>query len=199
MGYTTNFEGSISIDPPLKPEHLAYLAKFSDIRHMKRNEETLAKMADPLREAVGLPVGQSGEYFVGASGFAGQDEDGSILNHNGEPSTQPGLWCQWAPNEQGTAFEWDGGEKFYEYTAWMEYLVAHFYTPWGYTLNGEITWEGEDDDDVGAILVKNNKVLTFEGDNYQHYLAEAKAKNEYEQLDETVAQLLDKVKTGPRM
>ena len=51
---------------------------------------------------------------------------------------QPGLWCGWRPNEDGTVIEHDGGEKFYDYTEWIQYLVHHFLEPWGYKLNGDV-------------------------------------------------------------
>lgn len=71
---------------------------------------------------------------------------------------QPGLWCQWVPNHDGSAIEWDGGEKFYEYIEWIEYLTAHFLGPWGYTLNGEVQWQGEESEDMGLIRIVYNEV-----------------------------------------
>lgn len=64
----------------------------------------------------------------------------------------PGFWCQWVVNEKGN-IEWDGGEKFYAYTAWLQYLVDKFFKPWGVKLKGEITWQGEDFGDVGQIVI----------------------------------------------
>ena len=54
--------------------------------------------------------------------------------------------------------EWDGGEKFYNYVEWLEYLIQHFFDKWGVKLNGEITWEGEDSGDMGKIVVVDNVV-----------------------------------------
>jgi hypothetical protein len=71
---------------------------------------------------------------------------------------QPGLWCQWVPNNDGTAIVWDEGEKFYEYVAWIEYIVEHFISRWGYVLNGEVNWTGEDSDDRGIIKITDNEV-----------------------------------------
>jgi hypothetical protein len=64
------------------------------------------------------------------------------------------------PNDDGTAIVWDGGEKFYEYVDWIEYLINNFLQPWGYVLNGEVEWFGEDRDDRGLIVVDNNAVST---------------------------------------
>lgn len=71
---------------------------------------------------------------------------------------QPGLWCQWIPNAEGTALEWDEGEKFYEYQEWLRYLIEHFLAPWHYTVNGEVEWSGEESSDLGQLVVKNNVV-----------------------------------------
>lgn len=71
---------------------------------------------------------------------------------------QPGLWCQWTPNEDGTAIVWDEGEKFYEYIPWIQYLLDHFLKPWGYVLNGTVNWEGEESGDIGVIRITNNVV-----------------------------------------
>jgi len=162
MGYTTDFEGQFNLDRPLQPEHAAYLQKFATTRRMVRDADVTSQLKDPVREAAGLPIGEHAEFFVGGDGFMGQDRDESIVNHNHPPPSQPGLWCQWVPNEEGTAIEWDGAEKFYDYVEWLRYLVTKFLAPWGYVLNGEVRWRGEDFNDVGTIIVKNNDVTSVD-------------------------------------
>lgn len=162
MGYTTYFTGEFSIMPALTAEHRAYLAQFAEIRHMKRDVAKLAALPDPLREAVGLPLGVEGEFYVGtADTITSQDQDGTVLDINREPSTQPDLWCQWRPSDDGSAIVWDEGEKFYAYVEWLNYLVSNFLTPWGYSLAGEVYWSGEDDNDRGRIVIKSpsNEVI----------------------------------------
>jgi hypothetical protein len=130
MGYDTNFCGSFELDKPLSKERIA----------------------------AGLPIGKQGAYFVGGLGFAGQDDDASIIECNTPPDGQPGLWCQWVPSNDGTAIVWDGSEKFYGYVEWIEYLIEHFLKPWGYVLNGEVEWFGEDANDRGMICIADNVV-----------------------------------------
>ena len=86
-----------------------------------------------------------------------------LLKNNQPPKGQPGLWCQWTVNDEGNALVWNEAEKFYEYIDWLKYLIAHFYKPWGYNLNGVITWEGEDRSDVGTIEVVDNVVKVTQG------------------------------------
>lgn len=172
MGYTTDFSGKFDIDRPLAPEHKSYLEAFAYTRRMKRDPAKTEQRPDPVRLAAGLPVGHDGGYFVGAIGDYGQEYPvGSpwggtaddLLDYNLEPGGQPSLWCQWVPTEDGTAIEWNGTEKFYSYIEWLEYLIEHFLGPWGYSLNGEVKWKGEDRGDRGTITVRNNAVLIVRG------------------------------------
>lgn len=166
MGYTTDFNGQFDLNKPLAPEHKAYLEAFSGTRRMKRDAYTTEDRPDPVRLAAGLPVGLDGGYFVGEGGHAGQGEWAwgskpetfGILAYNFPPNGQPGLWCHWIPNDDGTAIYWDGGEKFYDYVEWIKYLIQHFLTPWGYVLNGEVEWFGEDANDRGMICIQDNVV-----------------------------------------
>lgn len=158
MGYTTTFSGEFNLDKPLTLAQVNYLKAFASTRRMKRDALEAGKMADPVREAAGLPIGIQGGYFVGSSENFGQSHTPNILDYNAPPKGQPGLWCQWVPTDGGRTIEWDGGEKFYDYVEWLEYLIKNFLKPWGYKLSGEVTWQGEEPSDIGKIVVKNNKV-----------------------------------------
>ncbi len=158
MGYTTTFQGQFNLDKPLSEPDKKYLIAFNESRRMKRDESIVSTLKDPIRKNVSLPVGVDGGYFVGGMGFMGQGEDKSVVEYNNPPTGQPALWCKWTPNEDGTAILWDGAEKFYGYVEWIEYLIKHFLAPWGYTLNGSVTWQGEEHGDTGSILITNNEV-----------------------------------------
>ena len=166
MGYHTEFEGSFDLNRPLAKEHHAYLSMFSQTRRMKLNAVEVAKLPDPIRESANLPIGEDACNFVGDNGkilhysFMGESNDEYVVDYNKPPASQPGLWCQWTPNEDGTSIEWNCGEKFYHYIEWIEYLIVNFLTPWGYTLNGQVSWRGENFTDVGTIMVTDNVVTT---------------------------------------
>lgn len=145
MGYTTNFKGSFKLNKKLDKETHDYLKRFAETRRMARN----------LPEQYGI----EGEFYVDGAGDFGQAHEDNIINHNTPPKTQPGLWCQWVPNKSGTAIQWDGGEKFYHYVEWLEYIIKNFLAPKGYVLNGEVDFQGEDDSDQGTIIVRNNEVI----------------------------------------
>lgn len=143
MGYTTDFDGAFTVSPKLKPEDKEFLTKLNKTRRMARN--------------VGPEYGVEGEFYVDGTGDFGQDRDATIIDFNTPPRTQPGLWCQWVPGEDGETIEWDGGEKFYNYTEWLAYIIA-WLAPRGYVLNGSVDWQGEDSSDFGRILVESNQI-----------------------------------------
>lgn len=160
MGYSTDFNGALSIEPALNSDQVDYLRALAGTRRMKRDPEKAAKFDDPKREAVGLPIGEEGEFYIGSESDddCGQAHDPSVIEYNGPPCTQPGLWLQWVPTEDGTLLEWDGMEKFYRYETWLQYLIEKIFIPWGHKLNGSIQWSGEDMGDIGVIHVKDNEI-----------------------------------------
>ena len=159
MGYTTEFNGQFNTDKPIAEHHAAYINKFARTRRVKRSSAKAEKLKDTERKAVELPIGKQGEYFVGGLGDFGQGDDNSIMDGNHPPKSQPGLWCQWIVSEdEANVIEWDGGEKFYYYVEWLEYIIENFLKPWGYVLNGDVEYRGEEWGDTGIISVKDNVV-----------------------------------------
>jgi hypothetical protein len=169
MGYTTFFEGAFQLNQPLTPEQKAYLKAFSETRRMRYNSKAEA-YEDPIRQAVGLPFGPGGAFFVGkerphcdpAFDFSKEKfhYQGFLCDDgfNAPPPDQPGLHCDWVPNEEGTAIIWNGAEKFHSYNEWLGYLIVHFLQPWGYVLNGEMVFKGEDAIDQGTLSVADNVI-----------------------------------------
>ena len=100
--------------------------------------------------------GVDGEFFVGSASRMGEDNDGTVIDHNRPPSTQPGLWAQWIVGDEDDIIEWDGGEKFYYYDKWLKYYIENFFKPWGIVMNGEVEWDGEDRGDIGKLVVTDN-------------------------------------------
>jgi hypothetical protein len=164
MGYSTDFEGTASITPPLNAHEIAYLRKFADTRRMCRD---------------------LGPYFVDGSEYFGQGHDPDITDYNSPPPEQPGLWCNWQPTEDGTAIGWDGQEKFYYADHWMTYVIDTFLKPgaavqeemanpvpgrdypeafahftFDHEVNGTINAQGDDADDRWRLMVTGNVVTT---------------------------------------
>lgn len=166
MGYTTDFQGEFKFDREVDDAMFEYMKAFNNIRHMKRDAEKASKFVDIRRESLDLPIGDEGEFYVGSvdDNNMGQDKDDSILDYNNPPSRQPGLWCQWTIGDNKKWLIWDGGEKFYCYTEWLSYLIDNIFKPCGYVLNGEVTWQGEDESDFGILGVENNKVYIRNGE-----------------------------------
>jgi len=150
MGYTTDFQGAFTLNRKLDPITHQFLAKLNHTRRMKRDMG-----ADSQRHQYGI----DGEFYVDGGGSHGQDRDDTIVDYNKPPSTQPSLWCQWIPSTDGREIVWDGAEKFYEYRAWLAYIIASILAPRHYHLTGNVHYQGEDPDDNGMIIVVENQIL----------------------------------------
>jgi hypothetical protein len=146
MGYSTTFEGHVTITPPLNPHEIAYLHRFADSRRHQRPEGPYSTLDYSYSEV------PRGDYSQPADG-------------------QPGLWCDWEPTGGGTAIRWNGSEKFYEATAWMQYLIDHFLKPdaaakgqpgfeeftFDHMVNGVIHAQGDEPSDTWDLRVTANR------------------------------------------
>ena len=157
MGYTTIFRGSFQFNTKV-PEKIAdYIKKFSRTRHMRRNVDQIKLMYPDWKDRCWAGfLGLEGEYFLDTE--FDYCKNPSILDINAPPLTQPGLWCQWIISEDRKHLEWDGGEKFYNYKEWLEYLIKNFFAPSRLVLNGKVKWQGEDENDRGVLIVRSNSV-----------------------------------------
>lgn len=190
MGYTTYFNGSIGIEPPLNEHEVSFLKDLANTRRMARAK---------------------GPLFIQQDGNYGQGSADDIVDYNrangekklilsqlrdagawvyedvvddgiNEPDGQPGLWLQWVPSDDGTCLAWDDGEKFYHPAEWMKYLVTKLLAPSArayierhkaedprlahftcdHVCNGQIEADGEDPDDRWMLLVQDNVVKVAE-------------------------------------
>jgi hypothetical protein len=148
MGYTTDFTGSFKIDRPVDDETAKLMKGIASTRRMKRNLEG---------------YGVEGEFYWNDDGNYGQKRTDDIVDYNEPPKTQPGLWCQWLLQDDNQTIEWDGGEKFYRYTEWIQYLIESILKPRGYSVSGDVEWMGEYGDDRGKIVIENNVVSKKKG------------------------------------
>lgn len=105
---------------------------------MKRDEALTARLPDPERLAVDLPVGPQGAFYTGDAGGCFETRPDwnmrlaglGVLDYNQPPKGQPGLWCQWTPTADYAGLEWNGVEKFYHYEDWLQYAIDTFLIPW---------------------------------------------------------------------
>lgn len=171
MGYYTNFTGSVNIDPPLSEEMESYLKRFFNTRHYIRDK---TKILDALN-IYGLSMesftppgtsdcGSNGELFAADYNKPAMDRYGhdvyfnnDEIDYNRPPTEIPSLWCGFELKGKDTLVLLDG--KNYEYVAWLEFLINKLLKPRGYTLNGYIEFDGEDDDDNGCIQITDNVVV----------------------------------------
>jgi hypothetical protein len=145
----------------LRTEHAEYLRAFGEKYRIRRDAAEASLLPDPVRRAAGLPIGDEGAYFVGGRGYNGADPDPSIIDRELPPAGQPNTYCQWIPNDDGTAIVWDQLEYFHDCDKWLEYLIEHFLKRWGYVLNGTVSWQGEEEEDRGFLEVQDNRLWVY--------------------------------------
>ncbi len=54
--------------------------------------------------------------------------------------------------------EHTGGEKFDGYIEWLDYLVEHFFLPWGIKIDGSVRYQGDVLIDSGTIEIIDNRI-----------------------------------------
>lgn len=159
MKSMTRFDGNFLLDKPLTPEHKDALQAFADRPHMKWNTQLLNDYPDLPPEAIGLPIGTYGCYFIGG---LESDDDRSWVEHSAvicpTPPAVPPYLVRWSPDEEEKWAQQDG-KKFY--IDWLRFQLNDFLIPWGYVLNGRVTWEGELPGDVGTIVVQDNAITVI--------------------------------------
>jgi len=57
-----------------------------------------------------------------------------------------------------TFLQWDGNTDFEDPTTPLQELIDNIFAPNGFTVEGEVRWQGDDDLDRGRISIKNNKI-----------------------------------------
>ena len=112
MGHTTDFVGSVGIDPSLNSAEVAYLKAFSESRRMDRRGDPYAVPGNPWAE--------------NREAMEGKADTGARTTL---AAGQPGYWCDWVPCLSGCCLTYNGNEKFYSADLWMVYLIEHFLRP----------------------------------------------------------------------
>ena len=81
-----------------------------------------------------------------------------------QPTGKPSIWLQWIVEEYADTHYliWDGGEKFYSYIDWLEYLIKYFFKPNNLSITGRVRWRGEEFDDMGTINIEENEIEVME-------------------------------------
>lgn len=73
------------------------------------------------------------------------------------PAPKPSSYMQWVPSESLDRIVWDGQEKFYNYTEWLDWLCKLLGAR-GIEVDGLLKWSGESADDTGELVVVKNVV-----------------------------------------
>lgn len=88
----------------------------------------------------------------------------ALVRDGVEDENAPNAYLQWEPTPNGDGIQWDGGEKFYHYDEWLQWLIDCRLAVWGHTVSGSVRWVGEHASDVGVLVVEGNKVSAHKAD-----------------------------------
>jgi len=89
-----------------------------------------------------------------------------LLALTGEKGTKaskalpPDSYCQWELTRDCLHIQWDGGEKFYNYIEWLQFIITHVLKPDGVSISGEVKFDGEEFGDQGILKIKCGKVVS---------------------------------------
>ena len=139
LGYTTIWNGYLSIHPPLPPTVTRYIACFSGRRHV---------LMQPRHEG-------SGEFAFDSLLPQGDGDDGNIqdvLDFNAPPPSQPVVWCDWQVDPLGTTLT-ISRPRNYRSAEWLKYLIEKFIAP----CSSQV-WRGEEPGDEGYLHVNRNVI-----------------------------------------
>jgi hypothetical protein len=87
------------------------------------------------------------------------NEDPDLIQDGVHPERS---YLQWVPSESLDAIVWDQNEKFYDYEAWLYWLLEWLGTR-GVNGSGKLNWRGECQDDIGRITVIDSIVSVEKG------------------------------------
>lgn len=147
MGINTDFIGCVDVAPALNDAEQQYLTAFATSRRFAR---------------------RGGSYNVPFNPAAERDDDHDYDTdtYNTVAPGQPSLWCGWVPAWDGNYISYDGREKFYGATRWLQYLIDHFLAPDAYAGRSEQPWF----DDFTFDHVLDGAVAAFPHDTGELYL-----------------------------
>ncbi|MFD2024133.1 hypothetical protein [Promicromonospora aerolata] len=107
---------------------------------------------------------------------------GVTVDFNRPPAGQPGVWCHFEPDEDGTTIVWNESEKTYQGAERIAFLVTRLLAPSAkeyldahrdedprlaefttdHVVNGSFTAQGEEYLDLWGITVEDNQVTKWQ-------------------------------------
>lgn len=153
MGYSTDFNGTLEVTPPLNEHERSYLEDFTATRHTSP-----------------------------AHGPLVVDKTGYSFDGNTPQPGKPEIWCHWIADDDGN-LTWDEGEKTYGHPDWLRWIIGHLFGSASHAyvaahlhederlihfthdhmVNGTVEAQGEESSDRWRIKVIDNDVEVQSG------------------------------------
>lgn len=156
MGYHTDFDGVFTFSRPLTVNELNKLNKFLELRHVTLD---MSDVPDSEKENTLFgEFGENGIFYFGEKALTTDVNRPPKLNN----VLHMDLYIPWEVGADGDFLSGLYG-KAYKPVDSLRFLIDYFFSKIGVTLNGKVTWEGEESGDVGLINVINNKINVHNG------------------------------------
>jgi len=160
-GYYTRFTGSFDISPAPDKKTRKLIHRLAKYPRIGYDTRCLAHLAGLNESEVEERWGFEGEFFFPKHGvFRRNWWKKAELNR--PPGRQPDLLNYWEVNSSGHLEVISGECDFYRYDEWLVYLRDFVFQPAGYSLSGCVSWQGENPDDVGRMILLPNQVVKVE-------------------------------------
>ena len=174
MGYNTYFSGKLAFNKPLDKRLNDFLDSFFKTRHFVYSKNKILEVLNTHGISMSKVIppgftdcGEHGEFLMDNAFTHLTDRNGNLvtfedcfddlMDFNLTPKIIPSLWCDFEITDKGEKILFVDG-KNYGYVKWINFLIENFFFPAGYILNGEVEYQGENEDDKGKIVCENNKI-----------------------------------------
>lgn len=147
MGYTTCYSGVLHFNKEPSKALITAINDFANMRH--EYSDCPGIWCDWV---IGKELKEYGECNYNA-----------VCPYNQLPSVEK----KFEAVSDEIVLGWDGVEKFYKGAEWLQYIIDNIIEPNfpEYKLNGQLSWQGEEDEDTGTISVTDNIVSIQDNGN----------------------------------
>lgn len=154
------FQGSFNLTPGLSEAQASYLQAFLAVQHGFWPSEYVQQQADPLREAVGLPLGEDAAFYVGhySNGLKGRHP--FINKHitiSPGPGDQPHCGnCPWQLSPDSSKLVPDKKKLAAMPLKWLGWLVSNILTTWKINVTGVASYDDPCTSQEGRVVAESS-------------------------------------------
>ena len=160
------FQGAFNLTPALSSAQTSYLQAFLAVQHGFWPLKYVRQQSDPVREAVGLPLGADAAYYTGhhSNGLKGRhpfiDKYNTI---SPGPGNQPHCGnCPWQLSPDDRQLVPDKKKLAAMPLKWLGWLVKYIFTPWKINVTGVASYDDPCTSQEGKIVAESSHSIWVE-------------------------------------